>query len=378
MAQAGPITDVTQRLFVDLKAKSEEVRVKAANDLYENVLAISRGKLVWPGGKGKAVLIELADWPPEKFVEFYNAVSQRIAQLVVTGGDANERIGGLLALDRLIDFEGVDSAQKTTRFASYLRSALRSTDTLVLAYAARALGRLAKPGGALTAELVESEIQSALEWLQSERQESRRFAAVLMIRELAKGSPTLLYGFVPQIFELIWVALRDPKVLIRESAADAVRECFEIIAARDTQVRQMWFARIYEEALVGLKSNNVDWIHGSLLVLKELLLKGAMFMNEHYRNACEIVLRLKDHRDPKIRTQVVFTIPILASYAPVDFTETYLHRFMIYLQAQLKRDKERNSAFIAIGKIANAVGAAIAQYLDGIIIYIREGLAMKA
>ena len=101
-------------------------------------------------------------------------------------------------------------------------------------------------------------------------------------------------------------------------------------------------------------------------------------MNEHYRNACEIVLRLKDHRDPKIRNQVVLTIPILASYAPTDFTEIYLHKFMIYLQAQLKRDKERNAAFIAIGKIANAVGVAMAQYLDGIIVYIREGLAMKA
>ncbi|KAJ0421785.1 armadillo-type protein [Aspergillus carlsbadensis] len=361
MAQAGPITDITQRLFLELKSKNEDTRVRAAYELHENVLAISR------------------DWPPEKFIEFYNAVSQRIAQLVVTGSDAHERIGGLLALDRLIDFEGVDNAQKTTRFASYLRSALRSSDNAVLIYAARALGRLAKPGGALTAELVESEIQSALEWLQSERQEGRRFAAVLVIRELAKGSPTLLYGFVSQIFELIWVALRDPKVLIRETAAEAVSECFEIIAARDMQVRQLWFARIYEEALLGLKSNNnVDWIHGSLLVLKELLLKGAMFMNEHYRNACEIVLRLKDHRDPKIRTQVVLTIPILASYAPVDFTETYLHRFMVYLQAQLKRDKERNAAFIAIGKIANAVGVAIAQYLDGIIVYIREGLALKA
>jgi FKBP12-rapamycin complex-associated protein len=319
-----------------------------------------------------------AEWPPDKFLECYNAVSQRIAQLVVTGNDANEKIGGLLALDRLIDFDGVDAAQKTTRFASYLRSALRSNDNAVLIYAARSLGRLAKPGGALTAELVESEIQSALEWLQSERQESRRFAAVLVIRELAKGSPTLLYGFVPQIFELIWVALRDPKVLIRETSAEAVSECFEIIAARDAQVRQQWFARIYEESLQGLRSSNVDWIHGSLLILKELLLKGAMFMNEHYRNACEIVLRLKDHRDPKIRTQIVLTIPILASYAPLDFTNIYLHRFMIYLQAQLKRDKERNAAFIAIGKIANAVGNSIGQFLDGIIVYIREGLSMKA
>ncbi|PCH07029.1 hypothetical protein PENOC_021340 [Penicillium occitanis (nom. inval.)] len=360
MAQAGPVTDVVQRLFTELKSKNEEVRVRASFELYDNVLTVSR------------------DWAPEKFLEFYNAVSQRIAQLVVTGSDANEKIGGLLALDRLIDFDGVDAAQKTTRFASYLRSALRSNDNAVLVYAARSLGRLAKPGGALTAELVESEIQSALEWLQSERQESRRFAAVLIIRELAKGSPTLLYGFVSQIFDLVWVALRDPKVLIRETAAEAVSECFEIIAARDVVAKQQWFARIYEESLQDLRSSNVDWIHGSLLILRELLLKGAMFMNEHYRNACEIVLRLKDHRDPKIRTQVVRTIPILASYAPMDFTNNYLHRFMVYLQAQLKREKERNAAFIAIGKIANAVGVAIGQYLDAIIVYIREGLAMKA
>jgi FKBP12-rapamycin complex-associated protein len=48
---------------------------------------------------------------------------------------------------------------------------------------------------------------------------------------------------------------------------------------------------------------------------------------------------------------------------------------MVYLQAQL--NKERNPAFIAIGKISHAVGAAIRQYLNGIIFHIREGLAMK-
>ncbi|KAJ5094952.1 Serine/threonine-protein kinase tor2 [Penicillium argentinense] len=339
MASASPMTDVTQRLFADLKSKNDDIKARAAYELHDNVVAVSR------------------DWPSEKFNEFYNAVSQRIAQLVVTGDDANERVGGLLALDRLIDFDGVDAAQKTTRFASYLRSALRSNDNAVLVCAARSLGRLAKPGGAFTAELVESEIQSALEWLQSERQESRRFAAVLVIRELAKGSATLLYGFVPQIFELVWVALRDQKVLIRETAAQAVGECFEIIVAPDSSVRQSWFARIYEEALLGLKSHNVDWTHGSLLILKELFLKGTMFMKEHYRNACEIVLRLKDHRDAKIRNQVVLTIPILAP-------------------TQEGEGKKRG--LVAIGKIATAVGPAISGYLDGIIVYIREALAMKA
>ncbi|KAI2189712.1 phosphatidylinositol kinase- protein kinase tor1 [Ophidiomyces ophidiicola] len=360
MSQVSSATDATQKPFTDLKSKNEEIRHRAALELYDNIVSASR------------------ELPQDKFLEYYNTVSSRIAQLVVTGSDANEKIGGLLALDRLIDFDGVDAALKTTRFSGYLRSALRSNDNTVLLYAATSLGRLAKPGGALTAELVESEIQSALESLQSERQENRRFAAVLIIRELAKGSPTLLYGFVAQILELVWVALRDPKVLIRETAADAISECFEIISARESQVRHQWFAGIYDQTLLGLRSNNNDWIHGSLLALRELLHKGAMFMNEHYRAACEIVIRLKDHRDTKIRMQVVATIPVLASYAPLDFTNTYLNRFMIYLQAQLKRDKERNAAFIAIGQISSAVGNAIGQFLDGIIVYIREGLTLKA
>lgn len=36
--------DVTQRLFADLKSKHEEIRVRASYELYDNVVAISRGK----------------------------------------------------------------------------------------------------------------------------------------------------------------------------------------------------------------------------------------------------------------------------------------------------------------------------------------------
>ena len=225
---------------------------------------------------------------------------------------------------------------------------------------------------------MESEVKSALEWLQSDRVESRRFAAVLIVRELAKNSPTLLYAFVPQILDCVWVALRDSKVLIRETAAEAVGACFEIISPRDALLRQQWFMKMYEEALQGFKSGNAESTHGSLLTLKELLLRGGMFMHDHYRDTCEVALRLKDHREPRIRSQIVIIVPILAGYSPVDFAQTYLHKFMIYLQGQLKRDKERNAAFTAIGKISNAVGSAIAPYLDGIIVFVREGLSVKA
>ncbi len=220
---------------------------------------------------------------------------------------------------------------------------------------------------------------SAFEWLQPEnKQESRKLAAVLLIRELACNSPTLVYGFIPQIFELIWNALRDQRDLIRNIAAEAVSACFGVMTARDATFQAQWFSKIYAKALEGLRqTTNVDEILGSILILKQLLQQGNMFMHDFYRNVCEIMVRLKDHRDIRIRNQIVQTIPILAEYAPLEFINQYLHKFMIYLQAQLKRSAERNEAFLSIGLIAKAVGSAIAQYLDGIVTYIHESLSAK-
>ena len=316
--------------------------------------------------------------PPDKFQDYYTAVNSKIAPLVVQSNDTTEKISGILAIEQLISFDGDDTTQRMSRFSSWLEAALKTNDNTVLVYAARAMGRLAVPGKALSAELVEAEISSALEWLQSDRQESRRFAAVLIIREFARNSPTLLYAFVPQIFDFILVALRDQKVLIRETAAEAVGACLDIIAARDAHLRQQWFSRVYDDALQGFKSPSQDTIHGSLLTMKELLVRGGMFMRDHYRDVADITLRLKDHREPRIRSQVVVVIPILAGYAPETFSSQYLHKFMIFLQGQLKKDRERNAAFVAIGKIAHAVSSGIAPYLDGIVVFIREGLGVKA
>ena len=44
MAQASPITDVTQRLFADLKSKNDDIKARAAFELHDNVVAVSRGK----------------------------------------------------------------------------------------------------------------------------------------------------------------------------------------------------------------------------------------------------------------------------------------------------------------------------------------------
>lgn len=311
-------------------------------------------------------------------MEFYNVVNSKITGLITHGNDPADRLGGIHALDALIDFDGVDIAQKTTRFTQCLRTVLRGKDLVPMQPAAVALGKICRPGGSLISELVESEVKTALEWLQSDRVEERRYSAVLVLRELGRNAPTLMYSFVSLIFDQIWVGLRDQRLLIRQTAAEAISACFQIIRERDQTMRQSWQAKIYDEAVQGVKQGSVEYIHASLLVYRELLQQGGMFMHEHYDAVCTTIFQQRDHRDAQIKRTVVMLIPELANYAPTEFAQTYLHKFMVFLSGMLKKEKERNDAFLAIGNIANAVKSAIAPYLDGVLIYVREGLSQKS
>lgn len=366
MAQA--YRDDLDTLFTELRARSEATRQNAAAKLGEQVNAAFR------------------ELPPADFSRYYSDINTRMVTLILSGTDTHERTGGLFALNALIDFKGDDAAQKVPKFSNYIKRTLEGNDTSAMIIAARCLGRLATPGGALTAELVEAEVKHALEWLTSERNENRRFAAVLILKELARNSSTLLYPYIPGILASIWEGLRDQKVLIRETAAETVSQCFKILSARDPQQRTQCLTRMFEGAQDGLRRGTIESIHASLLVYKELLLQGGMFMHSpsapstsRYKEVCERILsqQYRDHRDPIIRRTVVEIIPILAMYAPKDFCTNYLARSMQHLQALLKDPKQRNIAFSAIGKIAHAVGSQVAPYLDTILLYIRDALSVK-
>jgi len=83
---------------------------------------------------------------------------------------------------------------------------------------------------------VDVQVKSCIEWLQGafacssaskstahirstgERIEARRYAAVLVLRELTRDAPTLVYDHVPELLDNLWTALRDPKVRSAPSA----------------------------------------------------------------------------------------------------------------------------------------------------------------
>ncbi len=314
----------------------------------------------------------------EVFQTYWGNVQAKISNLLQSDSSI-DKLGGIYALDAFVDFEGVDATVKYTRFASALTRLMAGKDINCMQPAAVVIGKLCRPGGgSLVSSLVDTNVQLALEFLQDGSSEERRYSAALLLREIARNAPTLMYGKVTDILEWIWVGLRDQRHLIRLTSAEAVSACFKIISERDQDLKRTTMDKMYSDAKHGLKLNTVESIHGSLLVLKELLEQGSMFMEDHYTEACEIVSRYKDHRDATIRKTSVILIPDLAMYAPTKFSDEHLHQFMIYLSAMLKREKERNEAFVAIGSVANAVKSAMAPYLDGILIYIREGLSVNA
>jgi len=313
----------------------------------------------------------------EQFQRFFDTVHQKTMALIQST-DTYDKMGGVYILDALVDFDGIEPALKLSRFQQYIGTILRGKDLNPMQPAAVVLGKLCKPGGSLISELVDAEVQTALEWMQSDRVEERRYSAVLVLRELARNCPTLMYPYVGFVFDHIWIGLRDPRHLIRATSSETVSACFKIIRERDQDLKQEWMDKMFAEAIKGLKTNSVEYIHASLLVLKELLEQGGMYMQSHYQEACDIVYRHKDARDPAIRKTVVFLIPDLANYAPSEFSATYLHKFMVYLTNMLKKEKERNDAFLAIGNIANSVKSSITPYLDSILVHVREGLSVQS
>lgn len=360
MAQA--YKDNLEDIFNGLKARHDNTRQAYAAKLGEQVTLAAR------------------ELPAPSFNAYYETVQNRMVNLIIGGADTHERTGGLYVLNVLIDFKGDDAAQKVTKFSNYIRRTLEANDTAAMVVAAKCLGKLAVPGGALTAELVEAEVKHALEWLTSERNESRRFAAVLALRELARQNATLMYNYAPLILVNIWEGLRDQKVVIRETSAEVVAQCFKILSARDAQQRATCLNQTFTTAQEGFRRGTVESIHGSLLAYRELLVQGGMFMHgTRYKEACDRVLmqQYREHKDPTIRRTVVEIIPILAGYAPKEFCHNYLARSMQHLQTLLKDPKQRNMAFQAIGKIAHAVGSQIAPYLDTILLHIRDALSVK-
>lgn len=260
------------QFFQNLKNKNEDTRLRAARDLQ------------------RFVQTELRELPTDRHQAQLDEINQCIYQLI-TSSEVHEKKGGILAIVSLVALEG--NVTRLGRFANYLRAIIPHPDVSLTEMVAKAIGQLALCEGTYTAEYVEFEIKRALEWLGGN--EHKKLAAVLILRELAIHTPTLFYQPFQQSFDNIFTAVRDPKPLIRERAVSALRACLRLVAERENKetVNTRYYELAYKEAVSSLmegsstkdKSANLgrdDRIHGSLLIINELIMNSA-FPDESVR-----------------------------------------------------------------------------------------------
>ena len=173
--------------------------------------------------------------------------------------------------------ETIESKRNLFRFYHYVKSLLPNSDMNLMLAASKTLGRIAEIGGAAFGEhFMDYEVPAAINLLQSGKQEPGGYAGVLILKELARHSANYFHSHVGLVFDKILVPLRDPRVIVREGAAELLAACLEIVAQRDRQQRNPYLIRILQDAQAGLRMNQPEIIHGSLITYRELLLHGGM------------------------------------------------------------------------------------------------------
>lgn len=173
--------------------------------------------------------------------------------------------------------ETIESKRNLFRFYNYVKQLLPNHDVNLMLAASKTLGQIAEIGGAAFGErFMDYEVPAAIEFLQQDKQESYKYAGVLILKELARNSPTYFHSHIGIVLDNVLVPLRDPRVHVREGAAELLAACLEIVAQRERQTRSPYLHKILLEAQAGLKQPQPEIIHGSLLTYRELLLHAGM------------------------------------------------------------------------------------------------------
>ena len=207
-----------------------------------------------------------------------DSINRRIFELVHSSS-VTEKLGGVLAIDHLLDVDGeetIESKRNLYRFFNYVKSLLPDNDYYVMLAASKTLGQIAEIGAGFGEMFMEKEIPYAIGLLQGDKQEPGRYAGVLILKELARNRPNDFHAHIELVLDKILIPIRDSRLIVREGAAELLAACLEIVATRERQGPSRVMHKILSEAQQGLKMAQAEVVHGSLLTYRELLLHGGM------------------------------------------------------------------------------------------------------
>ncbi|KAJ2431895.1 phosphatidylinositol kinase- protein kinase tor1, partial [Coemansia sp. RSA 2531] len=309
----------------------------------------------------------------------YLELNSRLAKNVGSS-DVHDRLESTAILSALVDVDTLDETQRT-RIPIQLKKLLGQSNQTVSAEAVSVYRKLVDKKWTTFMSSVETDLIRSLEWLTNERDEVLRMTALQIIEALCTGASTTLFPLLPKILTQLSLHLRDHKYELRIAAARALGACLGMMPSHDTATRSVWLGYLYEEQQRGQGLGSVEGYHAALLTCQELIHYGGMYMQENFTSTSDLALKLKDHRDPIIHKAAISLLPVLARYSPQDFTklnangETLMARSCNYLIGLSKTsERDRATAFLALGQIAQSCSAEFKPFLESITRAIKDVL----
>jgi len=350
-----------------------------------------------PGASAEALVASLAkqlssvvsrDGALEKFralladkarVLHSQAYSEYISQLhdaamsLAASGDVSQRVGGLLIADCLLDVADIQHMERRVNFAGKVKQILENNAAAnyhvrVMTTAAEALGHLSRLGSTTEMEFLKDYyLVPALTWLRDKRNQVRRYAAVLILHQLAENTASLFYERRVDFFTSIWECVVDEQGHIREAASRALGAAIFVVSERGSSV-QNFYQSILDRIKTSLRSDSPADIHGALLALKTILALPFNLMadpNELYRPKTGIACVVRSHVDHArrdIRAVVVEVLPKLLCFPPSEyyfdtrFVVDIMERIIHVCQKPVTKDSLHKEGFRALGAISQVIG----------------------
>ena len=295
---------------------------------------------------------------------------------LVAGQSINDKVGGILAIRELVDCTSAAAESKVVKFAKALSTALsQASDCPLIELIADALGHMAKNSPVSHVDYLELELNRSLDWLKGHRNSfNRRFAACTVLQQLAKNARTVFFARIHEFFDLIWAPLWDQREPIRLAASRALSACLAVLRERTYHLQ--WYCLIYDQLQDGLMNGSEEFVHGSILVLTEVLKYTGDFMIPRFKEVCRNIMGLKDHKSRIVKSAIVTLLPSLATLSPDAFARAHMDESIEFLLKCSRNQELKPQALLSTGKLCMAMGTHLVTRIEELMNIVKEAFGL--
>ena len=248
MAHGDNFNEGYLKYLSGLKSKDTSVQLKTVREFYTSLLN------------------DLKQLKREEETLFIDSLITLIKKLDNDNSDTSDKQACILVITSILNLDNINvrasKVHQQTLFI-HLRNLLTCSEPLIIQMASRAIGRLVLAGVECNVEF-----KNALENL---RNDTRRLAGIICIRELALVSPTKLFLNSSMFFQDIMIAITDKTASIRHEACELFRLALHIIITREvsvmrtnTPIRENTSISLRRSSTASSFTNSEESLHSSM------------------------------------------------------------------------------------------------------------------